>query len=39
MFRALVADNLSGAVTAAVQELDEAALPAGEVRVVVDVNR
>ena len=36
MFRALVADNRSGPVTAAVQELDEAALPAGDVRVAVD---
>ncbi len=36
MFRALVTDNRSGTVTAAVQELDEAMLPAGDVRVAVD---
>ncbi len=36
MFRALVADNRSGAVIAAVQELDEAQLPAGDVRVAVE---
>ena len=35
MFRALVTDNAGGTVTAAVQELDEAALPAGDVRVAV----
>jgi len=35
MFRALVTDNAAGTVTASVQELDEAALPAGDVRVAV----
>ncbi|MGH8252908.1 MAG: MDR family oxidoreductase [Steroidobacteraceae bacterium] len=36
MFRALVTDNRSGTVTATVQELAEAALPAGDVRVAVE---
>ena len=36
MFRALVTDNRSGAVTAAVQQLEEAALPTGDVRVAVE---
>ena len=36
MFKALVVDNSSGAVTATVQELDEASLPAGDVTVAVE---
>jgi acrylyl-CoA reductase (NADPH) len=36
MFRALVVNSVNGSVTAAVQELDEAALPAGDVRVAVE---
>lgn len=36
MFKALVVDNRSGSVTAAVQELDESALPAGNVLVAVE---
>jgi acrylyl-CoA reductase (NADPH) len=36
MFKALVLDNSTGAVSAAVRELDEAALPAGDVTVAVE---
>lgn len=36
MFKALVVDNRSGSVSAAVQDLDESALPAGDVQVAVD---
>ena len=36
LFKALVVDNRSGSVTAAVQELDEPALPAGNVLVAVE---
>jgi len=36
MFRALVLENRDGAVSAAVQEVDEARLPAGDVRVAVE---
>ncbi len=36
MFKALVVDNRSGSVSAAVQDLDEPALPAGDVQVAVD---
>ncbi len=36
MFKALVVDNSSGAVTAAVRELDEASLPAGDVTVAIE---
>ena len=35
MFKALVLDSANGAVTAAVRELDESALPAGDVTVAV----
>jgi acrylyl-CoA reductase (NADPH) len=36
MFKALVVDNRGGAITASVQELDEASLPAGKVTVAVE---
>jgi acrylyl-CoA reductase (NADPH) len=36
MFRALLVNNAGGSVTAAVQELDEAALPGGDVLVAVE---
>jgi acrylyl-CoA reductase (NADPH) len=36
MFKALVVDNVGGAITAAVQELDEARLPPGDVMVAVE---
>lgn len=36
MFKALVIDDSSGAVTASVQDLDEASLPAGNVTVAVE---
>ena len=36
MFTALVVDNVGGAITAAVRELDEASLPQGDVTVAVE---
>src|SRR5208337_4653269 len=36
MFKALVVDDAGGKVTASVQELDEARLPAGDVTVAVE---